>query len=102
MGDEGRKLLRPRVAKARAGWAMVVFLFLLAYFFFALAFVLIRLWLWASVAVWGLALKWQAALLDGPYERLLPKPLREEGAEGRIAELIAKNREILDRYGWLP
>lgn len=102
MGDEGRRLLRPRVTKARAEWGLVVFLFCLAYLFFALAFVLIRLWLWASVAVWGLVLKWRAVLLDGPYEWLLPKPLREEGAEERIAELIAKNHEVLERYGWLP
>jgi len=90
------------VTKARAEWGLVVFLFCLAYLFFALAFVLVRLWLWASAAFWELALKWRGTLLGGPYERLLPRPLREEGAEERIAELIAKNHEVLERYGWLP
>jgi len=102
MGDEGRRLLRPGIAKARVEWALVVFLFLLAYIFFALAFVLVRLWLWASVFFFQLALKWRATLLGGPYERLLPGPLREEEAEERLADLIAKNREVLERYGWLP
>jgi hypothetical protein len=90
------------MAKARVEWALVVLLFCLAYLFFALAFVLVRLWLWASAAFWELALKWRETLLGGPYERLLPRPLREEGAKERIEELIAKNREVLKRYGWLP
>jgi len=102
MGDEGRRLLKPTVAKARVEWALVVFLFCLAYVFFALAFVLIRLWLWASAIFWELALRWRAALLGGPYEKFLPKPLREPEADKRIEELIAKNREVLGRYGWLP
>jgi len=100
--DDGGRRLRPTIAKARAEWALVVLLFCLAYLFFALAFVLVRLWLWASAVIWELGLKWRAALLGGPYEGLLPKPLREPGAEERIAELIAKNREVLERYGWLP
>jgi len=102
MGDEGRRLLRPTVAKARVEWALVVLLFCLAYLFFAIAFVLARLWLRASVAIWELALKWREALLGGPYERLLPRPLREPGARERIEGLIAKNRKVLERYGWLP
>ena len=102
MGDEGRRPLRPALAKARVEWALVVFLFCLAYFFFALTFVFVRLWLWASVAFWGFALRWRESLLGGPYERLLPRPLREPGAEDRIGDLIAKNRQVLSNYGWLP
>lgn len=102
VNGEGRRMFHPTVAKARAGWALVVFLFCLAYLFFAFAFVFVRLWLWASAAIWELALKLRRALLGGRYEGLLPRALREQGAEERLGELIGRNREILERYGWLP
>jgi hypothetical protein len=83
-------------------WGLLISLFCLAYVFFAAAFISIRLWLWASAALWARALEWRAALRDSPYERLLPRSLREPGVETRLAELVQRNREILEKYGWLP
>lgn len=102
MGDEGRRLSWGAVTKARVGWALVVTLFCFAYLFFALTFIFIRLWLWASAVTWELALKWREALLGTSGERFLPRLLREPGAEERLGDLIARNRQVLDNYGWLP
>lgn len=102
MDGEGGRVWRPALTRARIEWFLLIFLFSLAYIFFALTFISIRLWLWASTAVWGLALRWRRAVEGGPYERLLPRPLREPGGEERLAELIVRNREILEKYGWLP
>ncbi len=102
MAKEGRRVWRPSLIRARLEWRLLISLFCLAYIFFAATFISIRLWLWASAALWGRALKWRAALRNGPYERLLPRSLREPGAEERLTELILRNREILEKYGWLP
>lgn len=102
MAKEGRRVWRPGLTRARLEWGFLISLFCLAYIFFAAAFISIRLWLWTSAALWEQALKWRAALYAGPYERLLPRSLREPGAEARLAELIQRNREILEKYGWLP
>lgn len=102
MNREGRRVWRPALTRARVEWSLLIFLFSLAYIFFALTFISIRLWLWASTAIWSLALRWREAVQGGPYERLLPRALREPGGDERLEELIVRNREILEKYGWLP
>ncbi|HIC95353.1 TPA: hypothetical protein EYP12_01850 [Candidatus Bipolaricaulota bacterium] len=106
MGREGKRLRRPGLMRARVEWGFLIFLFILAYILFALAFISIRLWLLASTGLWRLVLCWRRAALNGHHGHgrpwLLPRALREEGAEERLEELIRRNREILERYGWLP
>lgn len=98
----GGRALRARLLKARAKWGLVVFLFCLAYSFFALAFVFIRLWLWGSARFWAALLRIGDRVTGTPYERLLPRSLRDPKERERLKRLIAEHHELLRRYGWLP
>lgn len=107
MGDDQDRLVKSyhSISKARLKWLLLVILLCLAYVFFALAFISIRAWLWGSTLFWGATLQiigWLGEKNPSLYAKLIPTVVRSTEAQKRIREVIEKNRETLEKYGWLP